>query len=446
MIRLGVLIAQHSLKEMETVPGRLLECCEIVMLPYQRLHEAQELYENNQHSVDGFVLTELAYLYLTAKWNSFPVPSCMLQITEEELFKKLFQISLNHRNLDFSRVYIDFISDHNNYLGVKDTLDERDMPITVSLTEVTDQIYEEVLNEHIKLWEDGKIDLSLTRMSNIVDDLTLHGIPHLFLFPSPDSVVQQFKQFVSELAVIHLAESRIAIGHVAIVNADISKQNINEWELQQMLLHKSLLEFSTEQKVPFFIQKSNGLLEIISSYKDLMLFTNNLSQCLLMSNLGKTLPFTVNIGWGLGNTMYKARTNAQSANNLSISSQTPGTYIVTEEDQVIGPLGEENCLEYRNGSNEYIQRISEEMDISTLQLQKIFAVISKTGKNEFTAEELAYQLGVTARSANRILNRLEEKGAAIILYKKQEKLRGRPKKVYRILFANESEEKCKVDE
>ncbi|NNV09857.1 HTH domain-containing protein, partial [Geobacillus sp. MMMUD3] len=105
---------------------------------------------------------------------------------------------------------------------------------------------------------------------------------------------------------------------------------------------------------------------------------------------------------------------------------------VTDSDQVIGPLGEETCLQYRNQITDYIQRWSEETDLSTLQLQKILAVLAKTESNELTADELAYHLGLTVRSANRILNRLEEKGVAKILYKKQEKLRGRPTKIYQI--------------
>lgn len=437
MIRLGAIIAQHSLKEVESVPARVQESCEVVMLPYHRLHETPALYKQNEHHVDGFVMTELAYLYLTEQWDSFPVPTYTFQMSEQEFYKKLFQLSLRNRNLDFSRVYIDFISTRNNFLGLKEAIEADSMPYTLTPVHISDGIYEEVLNEHIQLWQDGKIDLSITRMSNIVQDLTKHGVPHIYVFPSPDSLVQQFEKITTEIAAIKLAESRIAIGHVTFGSVDTAKENLNEWELRQMLLHKSLLEFSTEQKVPFLIQKSSASFEIISSYKDLKVLTHNLTHCKVKMYLENTLPFPVHIGWGVGNSMYKARTNAQSANSMSVASPSAGTYVLTDHDQVIGPLGEENCLEVRNQINEYIQRISEETELSTLQLQKIMAVLSKTETNELTAEELAYHLGVTVRSANRVLNRLEEKGVARILYKKQEKLRGRPTKIYQIQLASE---------
>lgn len=432
MIRLGAIIAQHSLKELATVPARVAENCEVVLLPYHRLPETVELYRTNEQLVDGFVLTELAYWYLTEQWGSFPAPTYTFQISEHEFYKKLFQLSLQRRDLDFSRVYIDFLSAQNGYLGIRDVLPEEAWPITVSSFRISDRIHEEVLHEHLRLWEAGKIDMSLTRMSNIVEELTERGIPHLYLFPSPDSVVQQFEYIISELSAVKMAESRIAIGHVTMGEMDTAKENLNEWELRQMLLHKSLLEFSTEQKVPFIIQKSPASFEIISSFKDLKALTENLTQCLLLSYLEKTLPFPVHIGWGVGNSMYKARLNAQSANSMFASSKTMGTFVITDSDQIIGPLGDESCLTYRNRVNEFVQRKSEETDLSTLQLQKIMAVLAKTERNEVTAEELAFHLGITVRSANRMLNQLEEKGVATILYKKQEKLRGRPKKIYQI--------------
>ncbi|MED4569378.1 HTH domain-containing protein [Brevibacillus agri] len=432
MIRLGAIIAQHSLKELVSVPMRLQDSCELVMLPYHRLHETTNLYRKNQQHVDGFVLTELAYAYLMQEWGSFPIPTYTLQISEQEFYKKLFQLSLRNRDLDFSRVYIDFVFAQNNFLGLKEVVGADSMPYTLSPVEVNDQIYEAVLDEHLRLWQAGKIDFSMTRMSNIVQALTDRGVPHLYVFPSPESVAAQFEQMATELSAIKLAESRIAIGHITIGNVETQKESLNEWELRQMLLHKSLLEFSTEKKVPFIIQKSASSFEIISSFKDLKLLTDNLTHCLLLTYLEKTLPCPVHIGWGVGNSMYKARMNAQSANSMSAAGKTSGTYVVTDSDQVIGPLGEETCLQYRNQITDYIQRWSEETDLSTLQLQKILAVLAKTESNELTADELAYHLGLTVRSANRILNRLEEKGVAKILYKKQEKLRGRPTKIYQI--------------
>lgn len=436
MIRLGAIV-QHSFKELVSLPARVEENCEMVMLPYQHLHETPELYRQNEQNVDGFVLTELAYMYLMQEWGSFSIPTYTIQLSEQEFYKKLFQLTLRNRDLDFSRIFIDFLYEHNHYLGLKEVVEEEALPYMLPFGEVNDQIYEKVLNEHIRLWQAGKIDLSMTRMSNIVQGLEKHGVPHLYVFPSLDSVVQQFEHIITELAAVKLAESRIAVGHLTIGSMDQEKESLNEWELRQMLLHKSLLEFSTEQKVPFLIQKSNKSFEIISSFKDLKMLTDNLTQCLLHAYLEKTLPFPVFIGWGVGNSMYKARTNAQTANGMSSATNTSGTFVVTDSDQVIGPLGEENCLHYRNQMNEQIQRLKEATDLSTLQLQKILAVLAKAESNELTAEELAYHLGLTVRSANRMLNRLEEKGVARILYKKQEKLRGRPTKIYQIQLPSE---------
>ncbi|MGN7471719.1 hypothetical protein [Brevibacillus sp. SAFN-007a] len=49
--------------------------------------------------------------------------------------------------------------------------------------------------------------------------------------------------------------------------------------------------------MPFIIQKSASSFEIISSFKDLKLLTDNLTHCLLLTYLEKTLSFPVHIGW-----------------------------------------------------------------------------------------------------------------------------------------------------
>ena len=51
-------------------------------------------------------------------------------------------------------------------------------------------------------------------------------------------------------------------------------------------------------------------------------------------------------------------------------------------------------------------------------------------KKEITAQELAFRLGVTKRSANRMLAALEKEGVLQVSYKKRTTSRGRPESVF----------------
>lgn len=435
MIRLAVIIAHQFLPQMQAVQQSLQDRCELTILTYSQLSDTYNHYNQHYAHVDGVIITELGYLYLEERLKgTFPVPTYIYRISEEDFYKCLFQLSVERKDIDFSRVCIDFIMSHNDYLGLKPILAPEHFPQTYPYTVVTDQIYQELSDYHIGLWKEHKIDFSITRVGNIVPKLEQQGVPHIYLVPSHKSIIQQFELIITEIEMIKLADNQIAIGYVSIHKLNDLPSAMNDLELKTMLLHKSLLEFTMQEKIPLIIQKTNVSFEIISSAKDLKIITDHFTRCKLMAFLNEHVPFEVNLGWGTGDTMYKARMNAQLANQQSEASPVRGTFVIQMTGQVIGPLGEDMNLAYWNEVNPQLQKLSEKLDISTLQIQKIMAVISKTESNELTSEEIAFHLGITIRSANRILNQLEEKGIAQIAYKKQEKLRGRPKKIYKIHF------------
>ena len=71
-----------------------------------------------------------------------------------------------------------------------------------------------------------------------------------------------------------------------------------------------------------------------------------------------------------------------------------------------------------------------ESSLSPLTLKKVFAAMDAAPKKEITAQELAFRLGVTKRSANRMLAALEKEGTLQVAYKKRMTSRGRPESVF----------------
>lgn len=439
MIRLGVIIAQPFLSQMQNMKYRLEQngTCELRLHTYGKLSELLELYPKVGALSDGIVLTELAYMYLEGKWGGFTIPTFCYEISETDLYKCLFQISLSQPDLQFSRVLIDFVWEENDYLGLRHVVSDTDFPITVPYMQLEKEIshqhvYKEIAARHLNLWHEGKIDFSITRFGNIVPILRENGVPHIYLVPSEKSISQQIKQIITEIEMIQLADNQIVIGHLSFTSPSPEDTPQEQRELQLMLLHKSVLEFTIEAKIPLVIQKTGNGLECISSLKDLQMITDYFTNCRLMSFLEDNLPFRVNLGWGTGDTMYRARKNAMIASEQSAESLIQGTFVLQANGQVIGPLGSGSHLSYSSELAPYIEDISRSTGISPLQLQKIWGVLAKTDTNELTSEDMAYHLGITVRSANRILSKLVEKGVASLSNKKQEKLRGRPKKIYSI--------------
>ena len=81
-----------------------------------------------------------------------------------------------------------------------------------------------------------------------------------------------------------------------------------------------------------------------------------------------------------------------------------------------------------------IDYLRKKTGLSSLTLHRVISVIQQKNTNSISAEELAFFLNVTVRSASRILSKLEASGAAIVAQQRQLNLRGRPTKIYTINF------------
>ena len=105
-----------------------------------------------------------------------------------------------------------------------------------------------------------------------------------------------------------------------------------------------------------------------------------------------------------------------------------GSFLVTQENQVIGPLGEENAIAYTGSPNHKAEVLSRLLSMSPLAVQKILSVLEKLGRDQLTSQELAEYLGLTQRSASRLLGQITQRGGAQEVLSDGPSRRGRPQK------------------
>ena len=100
-----------------------------------------------------------------------------------------------------------------------------------------------------------------------------------------------------------------------------------------------------------------------------------------------------------------------------------------------GPLGKEIQLEYQLiSSDPKLRKISEKTGLSTTSILKIIAIADVRKSYIFDAHQLAECLGITVRSARRIMNKIMEAGYGKVYAKKTAAAGGRPKALVEILF------------
>ncbi len=89
-------------------------------------------------------------------------------------------------------------------------------------------------------------------------------------------------------------------------------------------------------------------------------------------------------------------------------------------------------MQFDNEKQQCLKKLSAAHDIPLLQLQKIEAVMERLATTIVNGELLSTHLGITVRSANRILKQLHEKNLAVELPSLTSTTRGRPKKYYQL--------------
>ena len=85
-------------------------------------------------------------------------------------------------------------------------------------------------------------------------------------------------------------------------------------------------------------------------------------------------------------------------------------------------------------SDPKLQKISEKTGLSTTSILKIIAIADVRKSYIFDAHQLAECLGITVRSARRIMNKIMEAGYGKVYAKKTAAAGGRPKALVEILF------------
>lgn len=432
--KIGLVASQaflDNLKSQDYVVNR--SDCKIIYIPYKSLSEIINIYLNNSNKVDAFIFSgELASYLLMHNKVKLEKPIYNFTLTNEELYRLLLKIAIENPKIDFSRVFIDFISEENNYLGLKNIFPKDKFPYTEKFT-IDDTVYEKALKVSEKLFNEGKIDIYITRLGNLEEVLKQKGIKTFYLSPSKENIINTYEKVINELKMKQFENNQIVIGNISIPGITNNYKNYN-FELQLLDLHKVLIEFAQKHYITFSIERVGASFNLYISNGILKEYTNNYSNCLLLSYIKETLNFKINIGWGIGNAIEQAKRNALYANSESDKHKGNCSFIVTDENRVIGPLSEDNCLVYENLGNSYIENISKGMNISPINIQKILGLMKKLNTNELSATDTAYYLGISERSANRLLSKLVENGNASVTYKKSEKLRGRPQNIYLINF------------
>ena len=158
----------------------------------------------------------------------------------------------------------------------------------------------------------------------------------------------------------------------------------------------------------------------------------NGSRSQLTDYLRQNCATAFSLGWGVGLNVLQAQQNANRAINESLRDPSHGTYLIDESDRLTGPLGAEGCRTFSTQSSQEAQLLAQRVGLSLTNAERLLEVSRNQLNMRVTRNDLSLYLNTTPRTANRILNRLTELGAAVAVGTEQSNSAGRPISTYRL--------------
>lgn len=286
---------------------------------------------------------------------------------------------------------------------------------------------------HLKLFQDKKVDAMLTGFVWVYDFMRKQNYPVFYLPTMRSAVREAFTKLESRCALNEARYSGISAEVLRITAASDNPNNYYSDKIDRNKAENHIIEYAQELQASF---SGNGRNEyVIFANKG---YTKSEENYRLLTALRQKVArtgFHLNVGIGNALTAYQSESNARKALHHSLLSKEYYSYLVDENDNLFGPLGQEESLEYELVSSDAtIQKIADATGMSATSIARIQSIIKVKKSNIFDIDQLADCLQVTPRSARRIAARLTEAGYASVCAKESSTGAGRPKSLFELTF------------
>lgn len=399
MIKLAILTPKNS---SEKIKNSLKEItCEIKYIFYNNLYDLEELYLKNAQKYDGIITSgPIGYEIIKNSVELF-TPLYHFDISKGDLYKYLFNILKENPKIDFSRVYIDFISPEKKGYWFKDIFKKEEEPIFYQINFSNKNLYETLKNNYINLKKEKKIDIVLTRISNMVNFLKSEKISFDFLFPSEENIKNTVLEVIKDIKILKSEKKQIIFG--------------------KLLFDKISIDIEEE----IHSISKNCIIKILDKNIEILMLYEDFINSNIALNLKKKFRNNFLSGWGKGNNINEARHNAEKSYIKNKETNTEVIYLVSTNSETI--LSEINAKKKKN--IEIIEKLKK-LNITKQNSEKLIELFKNQEK--VSCANLANYLNISERTANRLLLKLEENSLAISNLIKIN--RGRPKKIYTFSF------------
>ncbi|SKC45608.1 hypothetical protein [Maledivibacter halophilus] len=431
-LKIAVIGSEDTVDRILEVTKEFEGKAEFMPFKYKDKSQTIEYTKEIQKNSDAIIFSGEAPYTIALNAGVIKKPSVYVPRKGTSLYKVLWK--MRDDNIDIKRISTEILSTEE----VVETMEELEVDFEKIYNYDFDHSFKfehkELADFHYNLWKDGKISAAVTGFTNIFYMLKDRGMPVYKLYPTKPLIREYINKAILLGKVKKVQQSQTAVQIVKIRNRGESFSSDYEFMMIKNKLESKLIKYTRDNfgslfplgRDEYLIFTNRGSIENIYNIFNFHseIYIEEDSKIILSS------------GIGFGNTVYESEINARIALSHSIKRNYNCTFIMDESSNVSGPFSNEEdkrfTYDMSSGKNEEIRELAEKTSLSPVYISKLRGLIEKIDRNIVDANVVSSYLGISTRSARRILNVLVKSGFGKVKHTESKAKTGRPRKIYEI--------------
>lgn len=431
MYRIGVVGPQISVDLIIKHAKEIKTDMQFYPYSYAKMSETVGIIEEHDQEVDFWLFSgQLPYkLALESKVNAEKMEYIYTfgKAVYQGILEKSYELGHLPKGVSFDmvRFYKDYFESID---GIKKII-----PNMHTLEYEADANIDELFQFHYDLFEKGEIEVAVTTYPSVQEKLQEAGIPAYWMGPQPEDIYHSI-QILNEKVKTRYYKGAQATAIILQVNnyQQVKAKNRNGYKINflELDLQRLLLELC-EDVGGYLLENGVGRYTLFSTRgvteKKLPVIVD------VLKRVERELDCTLAVGLGSAATVYHAEGFAQQALQHSEESKVTNIVLMNDDGEMVEYMNNNNVLNYSSRSEdpEIIKKLAE-TSVSVKLFSKLESLVSEMKNQMFITKDLAYELKMSDRNAQRIVSELLKTNLIEVCGEENRNNRGRPTKIYRL--------------
>ncbi|MFJ8246458.1 hypothetical protein [Peribacillus asahii] len=433
MYKIGVVGPERSVERILHYATEFESNLSFIGYSYNIVYETTDIIEKYHGDVDFWLFS--GYIpYKIAQQSKYFSKERMeyIFITENTFYRGLLEISHEIGKLA-KNVSVDVLHvPEENYIGELKELDKMLDHLYIKRFNAITSI-DEIINHHIELWNEKKIDLVLTVYPTVEEKLREKGIPVYWVGPLNQDIFHTLQLFNEKIQTFYYKETQTTALVVQVKNFDFIKMaNENGYSIHFLQLNMKRIVLHICEKIDgYLIEESNGRFVLFSSRGIVERNINAIFE--MIDRLSAETNQPVVVGIGHASTVYYAENYAHQALQHLMEKDNKGIIVMQEDGTTKEFFQATSQITYTSRVQDI--KMIEKLQLTSISVRmfaKIEAILNELKIEAFSAKMLAKELSMTERNAQRIIAELVKVGLVEYCGEESRQTRGRPAKLYKL--------------